>query len=292
MISLQKSQCKDQSMKLAFDVDGFVDSVRSVAPELWELVTKVTQSVNESRGRSASVNETSLSGRMKHVRRAYLMSLILFITNSECNFPFHVVLSDIVEACGGSTELITILNRLGIVASLDTLKRAIHSVSQDRKTAGVKNLLVERAFTVASADNVDFLQSNAAVYSGDQHRSWHGTSIQLVQPRPQTAVHVEPRVPRRRLFSTLSEATSSESTISSVPQDMPPPHLEPNPQKRLRTLLSRKRQERSSPICSPSQSTRSPQSKRARTFAEALKCGRRRVGLLAIWCWWGIRRPV
>ena len=206
VINHQKSQCSDQSMKLAFDVDGFVSTVRSVAPELWDLVTKLTQSVNERKRRSASVNETSLSGRIKHLRRASLVSLILFITNSECNFPFHVVLSDIVESCGGSTELMTILNRLGIVASIE---RAIHSVSQDRKSAGVKSLMVERAFTVASADNVDFLQSNAAVYSGDQHRSWHGTSIQLV---PQTAVHTEPRVPRRRLFITLSE-----STTSSVP---------------------------------------------------------------------------
>ena len=124
------------------------------------------------------------------------MSLILFITNSECNHPFHVVLSDIVESCGGSTELMTILNRFGIVASIGTLKRTIHSVSEDRRSAGIKSLRVDRAFTVASADNVDFLQSNAAVYSGDQHRSWHGTSIQLVQPRPKAAFHNEPDVPR------------------------------------------------------------------------------------------------
>ena len=59
------------------------------------------------------------------------MSLILFITSSECNFPFHVVLSDIIESCGGSTELITILNRFGIVVSVETLKRTILSVSQE-----------------------------------------------------------------------------------------------------------------------------------------------------------------
>ena len=129
------------------------------------------------------------AGHIKHLRRAYLVSLILFITSSECNFPFHVVLSDIIESCGGSTELITILNRFGIVASVETLKRTILSVSQDRKAAGVKSLLVDKAFTVASADNVDFLQSNTAVYAGNQHRGWYATSIQLVQPMPETAVH-------------------------------------------------------------------------------------------------------
>ena len=61
-------------------------------------------------------------------------------------------------SCGGSTELITMLNRFGICSSVDTLKRVIHSVSLDRKNAGTRSLLVEKAFTVASTDNIDFLR--------------------------------------------------------------------------------------------------------------------------------------
>ena len=87
--------------------------------------------------------------------------------------------------------MITILNTFGICSSVDTLKRIIHSVSVDWKNAGTRSLLVEKAFTVASTDNVDFLQSSATVYSSDQHRSWHAASIQLVQPMPDTAVHRE-----------------------------------------------------------------------------------------------------
>ena len=94
-------------------------------------------------------------------------------------------------------------------------KRIIHSVSVDRKNAGTRSLLVEKAFTVASTDNVDFLQSSATVYSGDQHRSWHATSIQLVQPMPDTAVHRERNTAIRRLFSSTGKATTSESTASS-----------------------------------------------------------------------------
>ena len=48
-------------MKLAFDVDKFVTMVQSIAPELWEHVCKLTQSVNEHKGRSAS-------GQIKHLR--------------------------------------------------------------------------------------------------------------------------------------------------------------------------------------------------------------------------------
>ena len=57
------------------------------------------------------------------MRRAYLLSVILFATNPECSYPFHIPLSDAVESCGGSSEFITILNRIGATASLPTLNR-------------------------------------------------------------------------------------------------------------------------------------------------------------------------
>ena len=97
------------------------------------------------------------------------------------------------------------------------LKRIIHSVSFDRKmlVLGTRSLLVEKAFTVASIDNIDFLKSNVAIiYSGDQHRSWHATSIQLIQLMPSTSVHSQQSRAVRRLFNTR-EATTSESNESS-----------------------------------------------------------------------------
>jgi len=57
------------------------------------------------------------------VCRAYLFSVILIATNPECSYPFHISLADAVESCGGSSELITILNRIGATASLPTLNR-------------------------------------------------------------------------------------------------------------------------------------------------------------------------
>ena len=39
-------------------------------------------------------------------------------------------------------------------------------------------------FTVISADNIDFLHSNARVFGGSQVSSWHGTTVQAVQPLP------------------------------------------------------------------------------------------------------------
>ena len=124
------------------------------------------------------------------------------------------------------------------------------------------------AFTIASTDNVDFLQSNAAVYSGDQHHSWHATTIQLVQPMPYAAIHTEQSIAARRLFSTVEETTASDNTeIPSSRQTL----AKTNPAEKLRSLLARIRQECSSPVAPPLRSIRSPITKRARTFAEAMK---------------------
>ena len=166
-------------------IDAFMDTVNEVAPDLWKHVVMLTQSVNEQKGRKAALESSKC---IKRVRRAYLLSAALFITNSTCSAPFHVLLSDSVETCGGSTELITVLNKVGAVSSVDTFKRVVNFVSHERRIQGVRSLLVDKAFTVTSTDNIDFLKSHAAVYSGSQHRSWYANSIQLFQSKPLTRV--------------------------------------------------------------------------------------------------------
>ena len=122
----------DLSQALILYDNSFIEEVCTVAPDLWDHIKILTQSVNERKGRRVATLEDTYASRLKHLHRAYLLSVVLFITNSECNFPFHILLADTVEANEGSTEVIIILNRLGTVASMDTLKHVILSVTQDR----------------------------------------------------------------------------------------------------------------------------------------------------------------
>ena len=77
-----------------------------------------------------------------------------------------------------------ILNRLGCVNSPDTHDKFVIQHAEANRESSMWNDLPSETFTIASVDNFDVLQSYSAVYCGDQQRSYHGTTIQLVQPDP------------------------------------------------------------------------------------------------------------
>ena len=54
-------------------------------------------------------------------------------SGGHCSVPLHTLLTDYIEeATGGSSELISVLNKLGAVASTETLDRHIMRVSVQR----------------------------------------------------------------------------------------------------------------------------------------------------------------
>ena len=79
---------------------------------------------------------------MKTDNSIYLLSVLLFETTAgHCKFPFHVILSDFVEANSGSALLITVLNKLGAVASKSSLNRHIMKNSAKHLEEGLLKLL-------------------------------------------------------------------------------------------------------------------------------------------------------
>ncbi len=110
----------------SFDVEGFI---RQVDPELWDTFSHLTQSLNEKHG----LPQSDPHSRVKKVRLAYLLCVVLFCaTSGHCSVPLHILPADFIDASGGSSEHISVINRLGAVASADTLNRHLCSVSVQR----------------------------------------------------------------------------------------------------------------------------------------------------------------
>ena len=72
------------------------------------------------------------------------------------------------------------MNHLG--ACEDIHKRYIQYRAEKSMKQGPMCGYPNKAFTVASVDNLDFIHSQARVYSGKQQLSWNGTTVQLIQP--------------------------------------------------------------------------------------------------------------
>ena len=79
--------------------------------------------------------------------------------------PMHILMTDLIESQGGSSVLIRLLNRLGVCSSSDTLARFIQNKRSASQYHCLKHMSTD-AFTVVSADNLDFLHSFARVFCG------------------------------------------------------------------------------------------------------------------------------
>lgn len=118
---------------------------------------------------------------------------------------------------GDSCELISVLNKLGAVASIETLEWHIVRVFTLRKAGGLLKDIDRSTFTIVSTDNIDFLQSHACVYAVSQHRSWHGTSVQVVQPQQRLKIAgYQPAVTGSHLQDTHATVTIISTNNTST----------------------------------------------------------------------------
>ena len=151
--------------KASQDYDDFDlnQHIAKVSPQLWHAIQTITRSKAEMRGLSKVLDSTSPAHHLKNVRCFFLLCIMMYITDDRCSMPMHTLMTDYIESQGGSSILVKTLNRLGICSSSDTLSRFIQQKRTSAEYHCLKHMS-EDAFTVVSADNLDFLHSFARVF--------------------------------------------------------------------------------------------------------------------------------
>ena len=197
------------------DIDN---ELQNINPLLLDFVNSITTTVRE-RKHPVLGRQNDISKHLKKVRIFNLLNTLQFCTNPTKPLLIHDLLADVVEMCGGSRQLLRILNRLGCTSSPDTHDRFVTQHADNQRTCSLWNELSPAAFTVASVDNFDILQSYSAVYCGNQQRSYHGTTVQIVQPSPLLEIH---QTNRCTTTSILPPATISEQDQHHLPQSTDP----------------------------------------------------------------------
>lgn len=51
------------------------------------------------------------------LKRVFILSVMLHCINNRCSLPLHLALADVVDSYSGSAELLSILNRLGLLVA-------------------------------------------------------------------------------------------------------------------------------------------------------------------------------
>ena len=184
----------DSQQPFTFDAIDFDSLIANTDETLWSAVTILTRTASECTKSDRNPESDMYETRSRNIKRFFCLCALMFCANNRCHMPLHSLIADMVDGLGGSADLIRILNRLGICSSIDTLERRIQYVSNLREETGVECECHETAATFVSANNIDFVHSFSQVYCGKPERSWHGTTVQIVQPNSSLHEHTESTV--------------------------------------------------------------------------------------------------
>jgi len=102
---IEKQSLNKKSDDLSvFNIDT---QLQSVNPLLLEFMTSITASV--CKRKQNSTKESDHSKHVQKIRIYFALCLLQYCTNPSQPTPFHILISDVVEVCGGSRMLLNIL---------------------------------------------------------------------------------------------------------------------------------------------------------------------------------------
>ena len=139
--------------------------VSEIDPQLWSFMKSITRSISERRGYDVKANKMHTSPYQIHkIRSLFCLCVLMFCTDDRCSIPLHMLVTDTIDRCGGSTGLIRILNRLGVCAAADTLDRFIQHKVEECQRRGPEQDCVESLPTIISVDNIYFQNNYSRVF--------------------------------------------------------------------------------------------------------------------------------
>ena len=183
---------KDPNMCADFDMHTFALSINPTLLSCLNLLTKT---------KSGSVCTDALS-KARLVKNLFIMSVLLFMVNKQCYMPLPFLLTTASSSFGASAQLIKIMNHLGVGVSEDTYARISTYIAKQRLLRGIRFELQPNTLNIVSIDNIDILLPHSMVSSMQSHRSWHGTSVQCVQPKPSFKTACLSEISRKRECSS------------------------------------------------------------------------------------------
>jgi len=111
-----------------------------------------TQTARARRGIRNETVEVFPYTQAKSIRQLYCLVVVMICINPQCNFPFHVPLTDAIVTHSGTLELVHLFTRVGAVASVEAHERLMKSVVKAREKQGYFADLTPGKFRVVSID--------------------------------------------------------------------------------------------------------------------------------------------
>ena len=114
----------------------------NIDPLLLDFLTSITNTIRER-------DISNTTENIKNTCLYFILCQLMFCTNPKNPTPIHDVIADIIEVCGGSRQLIRILNRLGCCSSADTHDRFVTQHAIAERQMSIWDNISANTFTVA-----------------------------------------------------------------------------------------------------------------------------------------------
>lgn len=144
----------------------------------------------------------------------FAVCILIFATNPAARHPFHVALADAVQFKSTSTDLLTLLKRIGATTANETLKRFVTTVGKRIEEEGPFAQFppgCEAAFFTCSIDNADKMATLGLRRFGHETPDMHVTTMQL-QCKKSIEVPVS-----ERLTPPVRQQNSSKEQLTHEP---------------------------------------------------------------------------